>query len=826
MEKNIKKDVIMIKKFLLASIFLFIVTISVIGAEAQADWTRAYCLYNGGSGGYACDSGQVAGDTASCSASNGVQCTEEGWVYCYAQSYCTEAGTTNQGPVVSYEVTWDADQADCTCRLSGLGLPAAWNVGFESGTTASCCGDDVGSEFYRTRVCGSWCSSDPADNRCCNTANKCVYGDTCYSSASCYSDDAYCNAGTWYNSDDSQTYCDACLASGRWNIGGEVAATACCGDDSGEFYQGPGNSKSCDGTDACCDSSADWAQAGICVPSCGAVDSAYWTNMINQQITTTDLGDTLMAVAETSNAEGKQIDFALWEEPGRCYDADPYGSGSSSGGSAYVLWQAQSCGGNQFKFKASMNLNPAAFQESGLITVSPVEDNYPPVAIIAQPTDGQIFLPSFEITFVSGSYDVDDVLSSWTWDFNGETVGSGETDTHSFVSGGPKTISLTIQDGRNEVNETEVTILVDSPDNDPPAAIISQPRYGEVFSGLLVTFDARSSVDDLTAFDDLIFHWDFDDGSTYEKTGAGGGAYFTKLFATSGEKTVRLTVTDGEGLSSEEEVIFSIKGCEVPLNGGSEFIPVGSCSVQSKHYFCKDESTWYDTLVENCEGADGLARTIDDCCPRGYFCSAVGAACLERETSCEAYSDQSGCEDVGCVWLGSSCVDPLSMSSCSDYQTQQACNDDILALGRIGGTGLGTDICGQTFGEYIVNASSCRCEWDGGESACKFVYETNSIIGGDQFISCLKSFGITECLEGIQTLTWTATCQDGGTGECGTAEGEEQCNSGQKEVKCGAPVSKLGFFSFFNLITASLILAIYYIFLVREGKRKKDNKGK
>mgnify|MGYP000129575434 CR=1 FL=1 len=623
------------------------------------------------------------------------------------------------------------------------------------------------------------------------------------------------------NWDTDEADCICKVGDGRWNIPFDPGTSpSCCGDDPAEFYAGPSNAKSCDGTEVCCNTSTYWAFQSRCVEACPVINRVYWTNLKGDEVNITDAGDYVKMVAETSYAEGQKVNFTVWEAgTTSCYEE--YYSDYSQNNKAYVLWQVKKCpddttDGN--KFKAFFPWAEAAYVESDLLSVNTQESNSPPLAIILEPKNGDIFQLGENINFISGSYDEDDPIISYLWDFGDGTTGSQANETHSYIGynlRGPKTITLTIQDARGLVSTAKVSILINSSDNDPPVAIISEPSYGEIFSNLLITFNATESVDDETPFDQLIFRWDFDDGISYENTGI-EGAFFTRLFSFAGEHTVRLTVQDSEGLSSQVETIFTIRGCKIPLDGEYEFVPLESCSVQTKHYYCVNETLYYDTLVEHCEGSDGIAGTLDDCCPRGYYCPDVGAACIERETTCSDYSTQTECEEVGCIWLDTECTEPAGMLSCSDYPTETTCNNDILGLGKAGGTGLGTEICGKTFGDYIVNASSCRCEWESNETGCKFVYNVNKIIGGDEFITCLKNFSITDCIGGKQVLAWSAKILPVELENNETAQ--EQCSTGEKAVKCGIPVSKLDFFDIINFIIGSLIIFAYYLFLFK-GKK-------
>ena len=711
-------------------VLLIILSSLLVKADSSvAYWTRAYCMYNAGSGGYACDSGQVSSsNTASCNAANGVQCGQEGDVYCYAQSNCEAGGVTNQGPTNAYNVNWDSDSADCQCKV-GTGR---WAIPFEPGLQGQCCGDDTN-----------------------------------------------------------------------------------------EFYAGTGNGRSCDGTQACCNSASDYVLNSNCVASCPSVTAVYWTDLAGVKINQTQVNDYIMLVAETTNAEGMLVNFTLWEEGlVKCYE-DYYSSYSQSG-KASLLWKVKLCqdgasDGN--KFKSFMSITPSVYLESELLSVSLTEDDTPPVAAISQPPEGSIFNLGEVINFVSGSYDADDLITSTRWDFGDGYTSNFANTTHAFSSGGPKFVTLTVQNSRGKTAETKIGIMINSSADDPPLAIISQPAYSQKFSGMLVTFNATLSIDDITPFNQLIFKWEFDDGSYPYSAKGIEGAYFTKLFSTSGEHLVKLTVDDSEPTSSVETT-FYISGCQVPLDGTFEFVPLDSCSVVSKHYFCANETTYYDTMIKNCEGPDKQALTADDCCPRGFYCPAVGAACTERPSDCGSYNSSVECEQYGCAWLNGSCVDPAGMSSCSDYKGESACNADSLGLGKPIGKGLGTDICGRTFGNYLINSSSCKCLWGpaGNPSGdCRFNYEVLKIIPGNvPFITCMKSFSLSGCIAGVQNMNWTAAILPIEMQTNETAQ--QQCSSGYKEIRCGTAISRLPFFSIANLISAATIIIIYYMFTISKKK--------
>ena len=161
------------------------------------DDDNSYCLK--------CDTGtktQMKGDTAGnnkceqqCGADS--QCDEQATGTCLSQGQCSGACA-----YLNYDVNSGA------CSSCGY----TYEEDFEAGLTPSCCGDDTG-ENYKGRVCDTGiCTSDSADDACCNSGTDCVYGGTCYSSGTFQDVDSdglkeYCSSGTWTTAPDDTAGC-------------------------------------------------------------------------------------------------------------------------------------------------------------------------------------------------------------------------------------------------------------------------------------------------------------------------------------------------------------------------------------------------------------------------------------------------------------------------------------------------------------------------------------------------------------------------------------------------------------------------------------------
>ncbi|MFZ2455255.1 MAG: hypothetical protein WAX07_02110, partial [Candidatus Altiarchaeia archaeon] len=107
----------------------------------------------------------------------------------WTQGYCDGGGSCDRSGSTLGD--GDGGSAACQCIKAASGY---WGIGGEvAGTT--CCSDDAG-ENKRTRVCSSGCTTDGADDACCDSSTDCVYSSACYANAALYSN-WKCNGGSW-----------------------------------------------------------------------------------------------------------------------------------------------------------------------------------------------------------------------------------------------------------------------------------------------------------------------------------------------------------------------------------------------------------------------------------------------------------------------------------------------------------------------------------------------------------------------------------------------------------------------------------------------------
>ncbi len=132
---------------------------------------------------------------------------------------------------------------------------------------------------------------------------------------------------------------------------------------------------------------------------------------------------------------------------------------------------------------------------------------------------------------VDASASTDDVLIvSYDWSWGDGTTGSGVTATHRYAGPGTYVITLTVTDTIGQTGQ--MTFPAIAIDNAPVAS------FTATMSGYTVSVDAAASSDDngIVSYD-----WTFGDGGTAT------GVTATHTYASAGEYTITLTVTDTIG---------------------------------------------------------------------------------------------------------------------------------------------------------------------------------------------------------------------------------------------------------------------------------------
>ncbi len=144
-----------------------------------------------------------------------------------------------------------------------------------------------------------------------------------------------------------------------------------------------------------------------------------------------------------------------------------------------------------------------------------------------------------------GAPSTDDIgIVSYAWDLGDGSAGSGIAPSHSYLSGGSYTVTLTVTDGGGLSSTQSHLVTVTAPVNQPPVA-----SFTSGCTLLACGFNASGSTDDNGI---VSYAWDFGDGS------AGTGVSPSHGYASGGSYTVTLTVTDGGGLSSTQSSVVTV----------------------------------------------------------------------------------------------------------------------------------------------------------------------------------------------------------------------------------------------------------------------------
>ena len=171
-----------------------------------------------------------------------------------------------------------------------------------------------------------------------------------------------------------------------------------------------------------------------------------------------------------------------------------------------------------------------------------------PVSVVANqaPTASFTHSESFLVTSVNGSAssDADGTVASYAWSWgDGSANGSGATATHTYAAAGTYAVTLTVTDdkGATGTSSTPVTVAA----NQAPSASFT---HTESFMATSVDASASSDPDGTIAS----YAWSWGDG-----TANGSGVTANHTYATEGDHTVTLTVTDDLGKTSTSSAVVT-----------------------------------------------------------------------------------------------------------------------------------------------------------------------------------------------------------------------------------------------------------------------------
>jgi len=160
-----------------------------------------------------------------------------------------------------------------------------------------------------------------------------------------------------------------------------------------------------------------------------------------------------------------------------------------------------------------------------------------PVAPIGNTGGPYTGLAGTAVTFNgSGSTDGNGLALTYVWSFGDGATGSGVAPTHTYVSSGTYTVTLTVSDTNLSGAPVTTSAVIAAVAAQPPMASPGGPYSGT--AGTAVSFSGVSSTDGNGLA--LTYLWNFGDGAT------GSGVAPTHTYATAGTFTVTLTVSDSK----------------------------------------------------------------------------------------------------------------------------------------------------------------------------------------------------------------------------------------------------------------------------------------
>ena len=183
--------------------------------------------------------------------------------------------------------------------------------------------------------------------------------------------------------------------------------------------------------------------------------------------------------------------------------------------------------------------------------------NQPPNAVFTQSCVQ--LLCNFD---ASTSSDADGSIASYSWTFGDGAIGSGISSSHSYVSAGDYSITLTIIDNQGGNGSTSSLLMITS-NNQAPTAAFTQSCIK-----LICSFDATASSD--VDGNIVNYSWDFGDGTSAT------GITLTHEYSSFGSFIATLTVLDNESASNSKEALLNITLFNGLLVTGTSGLPISA----------------------------------------------------------------------------------------------------------------------------------------------------------------------------------------------------------------------------------------------------------
>jgi len=152
------------------------------------------------------------------------------------------------------------------------------------------------------------------------------------------------------------------------------------------------------------------------------------------------------------------------------------------------------------------------------------------------------------VQFTGSVTDPDGAISTYSWNFSDGSTSNQQNPTHIFTEPGTYLVTFSIVDvdGVNGTDTIEITVT-EPVDNPPVATASGDPTSG--LAPLTVTFIGTGTDPEGTP---VTYLWNFGDGATSTHQNP------THVFDSVGTYTVKLTVSDENGTTSEDSMIITV----------------------------------------------------------------------------------------------------------------------------------------------------------------------------------------------------------------------------------------------------------------------------
>lgn len=205
------------------------------------------------------------------------------------------------------------------------------------------------------------------------------------------------------------------------------------------------------------------------------------------------------------------------------------------------------------------DLNPVTAQCPEIVVGDPPPPPQPMIvaACSADPSSG---VAPLAVMFTDQSTAKDTVITSWSWDFEGDGMSNAQNPSHLFEDPGTYDVTLTVADDDGLSDTATCTVVVGDPPPPPGDIVAACDATVDPSNPLDVTFTDQSTATDTTI---TSWQWNFQDGNTSPEqnpahTYAAGGVY-----------AVTLTVSDDNGVTDTATCPVTVAStCFVDLGAG------------------------------------------------------------------------------------------------------------------------------------------------------------------------------------------------------------------------------------------------------------------